>query len=271
MQRRALLASTGCALTAGLAGCLDSALGVSETESFERSYDATDGTVLSATNRNGDVTVRETGGEQLSVSGQKRASTQSGLEEITVDVAAGERLTVEGRFGPGSAFTSRSVDLVVEVPAGVTVDGVATANGDVTVEDVAGDVSAVTENGDVTVSGVDGYVQCNTTNGDVRARGTRGLTWAQTSNGAVDVEVLRMREDVTCRSTNGSVTVRVGSDVTAAIRLTTSRGDADVRDLEYTTSTSRGNHIEGQLRGATEPLLRAESSNGDVTLRPATE
>jgi DUF4097 and DUF4098 domain-containing protein YvlB len=159
----------------------------------------------------------------------------------------------------------------VDVPTSGTVDGVSTTNGDLTVHGVAGDVSAVTENGDVTVSGVDGYVQCNTTNGDVRARGTRGLTWAQTSSGTVDVEVLAMRGDVTCRSTNGPVTVRVGAGVAAAIRLTTSNGNAAVRDLEYTAGTSRRSHIEGQLRGATEPLLRLESSNGDVTLRPRAE
>jgi DUF4097 and DUF4098 domain-containing protein YvlB len=269
MNRRALLGSAGAALSAGLAGCFGGVFGTPETESFENSYDVSDETVLTVRNRNGDVTVRHTDDDQLTVSGEKRASSQSALETISVDVATGEQFTVEAVFGSGSNFSSRSVELTLDVPEGVTVDSAATSNGEVTVEEVTGDVAATSSNGDVEVTGVDGYADCETTNGDVRVRETTGLTGARTSNGSVDVELLAMRDDVTCRTTNGSVTVRVGPDVAAAFRLNTSNGDAEVRDLPHTVTTTRENRIEGQLRGGTSPLLRLTTSNGDVTLRPA--
>ena len=269
MRRRALLATTGSVIGGSLTGCVGGIFGADETESFDESYDVTDGSVLTVTNRNGDVTVRETGAEQLTVSGEKRAGTESGLAAISVDVETGEQTSVGTQLGSGSSFSNRSVELVVDVPTGMTVETVSSANGDVTVEEVSGDVSAVSSNGDVEVRDVDGYARCESTNGDVRARGTTGLRGARTSNGTVDVEVLAMRDDVTCRSTNGSVTVRVGPDVAAAISLTTSNGDAAVRDLPHTTSISRPSQIEGHLRGGTAPQLTLESSNGDVTLRPA--
>ena len=271
MNRRALLGGVGAALSTGLAGCFGGVFGAPETESFENSYDVGDETVLAVGNRNGEVTVEHTDDDQLTVSGEKRASSQSALDTITVDVVTGEQFTVEAVFESGSNFSSRSVDLTVDVPEGVTVDSAATSNGEVTVEEVTGDVAATSSNGDVAVTDVDGYVACETTNGDVRVRGTTGVTAARTSNGSVDVELLAMRDDVTCRSTNGSVTVRVGPDVVAAFRLETSRGDVEVRDLPHTVTTTRENRIEGQLRGGTSPLLRLVTTNGDVTLRPADE
>lgn len=271
MHRRALLASTASALPVGLAGCLGGVFGTPATASFERRYDVSEEAVLTVANRNGAVTVRDTDAEQVTVAGEKRAGTESALDTITVDVVTGEQFTVEARFGGGSNFTSRSVDLTVDVPEGVTVESVETANGQVSVDGVAGDVSASSSNGGVEVTDVDGYVACDTSNGDVRVRETTGVTTARTSNGSVDVELLAMRDDVTCRSTNGSVTVRVGPDVSAAFRLSTSNGDAEVRDVPHTVSSSGRGVVEGQLRGGTSPRLRLESSNGDVTLRPAEE
>jgi DUF4097 and DUF4098 domain-containing protein YvlB len=268
MDRRALLASTGSVFVASLAGCLG-VFDADVTSDFENSYDVTDGATLAVDNRNGDVNVESADGDQLVVAGEKRASSESALETIQVDVTGEESVAVDVTFESGAGFSSRSVDLTVAVPDGVTVEAAASSNGDVTVEDVTGDVAATTSNGEVEMTDVDGYVRCETSNGDVRARGTTGLTGARTSNGTVDVELLAMRGDVTCRSTNGSVTCRVGPDVAAAIELTTSNGDATVRDLEHTVSRSRESSIEGELRGGGDTRLRLVSSNGDVTLRPA--
>jgi DUF4097 and DUF4098 domain-containing protein YvlB len=89
-----------------------------------------------------------------------------------------------------------------------------------------------------------------------------------TSNGRVDVELLAMDQDVTCRNSNGPVTVRAGPDVAVAFVLETSNGDTSVEELDHTTTRSDGDRLEGQLRGGTDPTLTLESSNGDVTLRP---
>lgn len=269
MQRRALLSGAGGLAAAALAGCLEDLTGPRVTESFSNSYDVSPETVVAISNRNGDVTVSRSLDDQLSVSGEKRANSQSGLDSISIDVTGGEQFVVEVNFGSGGEFSNRSVELEVEVPQGVAVDRARTANGDVTVSEVRGDVRATTSNGEVEVTDVSGYVEVESTNGDVRVRDTTGVGDARTTNGDVDVELLAMRDDVTCKTSNGSVTVRVGLDVEAGIRLSTSNGDASVRDLEYTATTDRRGFVEGRLRGADSPLLTLESNNGDVTLRPA--
>ena len=269
MRRRTLLASLGTAATTATAGCLGSVFGTTVSESFENSYDVTDGTTLTVANRNGNVTVRDTDADRLTVAGEKRAGSDSALDEISVDVTTGEQFAVEVSFGSGSAFEQRSVDLTLDVPGVVTVDRLETSNGNVTAEGVSGDVGATTSNGSVTLTDIDGYVDCDTSNGNVRVRGATGVDGARTSNGTVDVELLAMRGDVTCDSSNGTVTVRVGPDVSAGFRLSTTNGRASVENVDHTASTSRRGLVEGQLRGGSSPVLRAETTNGDVRLRPA--
>jgi DUF4097 and DUF4098 domain-containing protein YvlB len=271
MRRRTLLASVGTAASASVAGCFGALFGTTVSESFENSYDVSEETVLTVSNRNGNVTVRDTDDEQLTVAGEKRASSDEGLDDITVDVTTGEQFAVQVSFGSGSAFDRRSVDLTIDVPDVVTVESLKTSNGNLRVSDVSGDLSATTSNGNVEVTGVDGYVDCDTSNGNIRARGTTGIDGAHTSNGTVDVEVLAMRGDVTCESSNGNVTVRAGPDLSVGFRLSTSNGQARVRDLDHTASTSQRGLVEGRLRGGTEPTLTAETTNGDVVLRPAEE
>ncbi|MHB9288469.1 DUF4097 family beta strand repeat-containing protein [Halobacteriales archaeon Cl-PHB] len=269
MQRRALLAGAGSLASASLAGCFGDLLLDPVTETRSDSFDVTDETVLSVSNRNGDVTVQQTDDDRLTYSADVRASSESGLDSIAIEVVTGDRFVVQVDFEGGSAFENRSVDLTVDVPAGVTVQSATSANGDVVVEDVAGHLDAVTSNGDVEVTGVQGIVNAESANGDVTVEDTMSLSLARTTNGEVDAELLEIHGDVTCTSENGDVTVRVGDEVAAGIVLRTNNGEATVEDLEYTADTERRRRIEGQLRGKLEPVLTLRSSNGDVTLRPA--
>ena len=266
MRRRRALKCGFAAGSAALAGCTG-LLGDRVSESFDDDYAVGQETVLAVENRNGDVTVEATDGDRIGVSGTKRASSQSALDTIDVAVRTGEQFVVEVTFGAGSDFSARAVDLTVTVPEGVTADQVRTANGDVRVADVAGDLEATSTNGSVEVRGVDGYVTAETSNGDVTVRNASGLDGARTTNGSVDVDLLAVRDDITCRTTNGDVTGRVGPDLSVAFRLETGNGEVSVRDLPHTVQTSRSGLLVGGIRDGTEPALRLESSNGDVTLR----
>ncbi|MFB6137384.1 MAG: hypothetical protein ABEJ42_03450 [Halobacteriaceae archaeon] len=221
-------------------------------------------------NRNGRVTVEATDGNRLTVSGRRVAASEAGLESVTVAVSTGEATLVDVRLERGEGFENRSVPLTVGVPEGATADAATTANGDVSVTGVGGDVRAATSNGAVEVRDVTGYVRAASGNGDVTARETTGLRGAHTANGAVAVDVLGMRDDVTCSSANGPVTARVGESVRAAVRLTTARGTTSVASaLPFEPSVSRPRTVVGRLRGADAPLLTLRSGNGDVTLQPA--
>lgn len=266
-----MLAGATAATATALAGCVGDLIGaVSDpvTESFSEDYTVSGETRVLISNRNGDVSVQPSETEALTVSGEKQAASQNGLDSMSVDIVEGERFLINVRFESGSDFSNRRVTLSVGLPEGVAVDAAHTANGDVTVTGVRGDLNAGTANGNVAVTDVAGFVRGETTNGNVQIRNCTGVTGARTSNGNVDVELLAMRSDVTCASSNGNVTARVGPDVSAAVRLSTNIGTAQIQDLPVSTDVDRQGYIVGSLRDGTEPLLFLNTNNGDVTLRP---
>jgi hypothetical protein len=267
MYRRRVLAAGGAAVLGGVAGCLQFGVGDEVTETFEDSYAVDPETTVAVANVNGDVTVEPADGDEVTVEGRKVAASQSALDSITVDVVEGERFVVDVRFGSGSSFESRRVDLTVGVPEGVAVARAATTNGDVRASGVRGDLTVVTTNGDVTVEDVAGFVRAETTNGDVELRGTTGIRGARTTNGDVDVDLAGMRGDVTCATSTGDVTVRAGEGVAARVELRTTTGNVSVRDLPFEASADRRGYRAGRLRGADEPSLTLRSQTGDVTLR----
>jgi hypothetical protein len=262
-RRRAVLASAGTALTAVLAGCATGTV----TREFEDSY-AVEAGPLTVANDNGDVTVQPAAGPELTVAGTKRAGSSAGLAEVAVDVATEDGAAVTVSTDPGW-FGRQSASLTVLTPERLAVERVDTANGDVTVQGVGGDVTAVTSNGRVELVDIEGAVRAETSNGDVRVRETTGLRGVRTSNGEVDAELFAIDGDVSCESSNGRVTVRVGPDVAADFDLSTSNGEAVVENVPHTVTASGDDELRGRLRGGGEDTLTLSSSNGDVRIRPA--
>lgn len=267
VDRRRLLTAV-VAGTAGLAGCLDGVFGSTITEPFSETHDAIPGATLTVDNRNGDVTVTAHDGDEVTIEGERRASTRNALEELSVEVSPGEPFAVVGSLGDASSLASPAIELEVGVPDGMEVGAVETRNGAVTVTGVAGDVSATTRNGAVRVTDVDGFVRGESNNGNVELRETAGLAGANTANGSIDVELRAMRDDVTCRTRNGNVTIAVADDLSADLDLHTSNGRVHVEDLPYQATVERATRVEGQLRGGGTWRLTGESTNGTVRLRP---
>ncbi|WP_254280689.1 DUF4097 family beta strand repeat-containing protein [Haloarcula marina] len=270
MNRRGVLVGAGAAVTGALSGCAEfDSSGSSVTASVSETYDISRETVVTVSNRNGDITVGESDSGQLRITGTKRAGSQAGLDSISIGTVEGDRFVVDGRFESGAEFESRRLDFTIGIPTGVSVDTVSTANGSVTIRNVRGNVSATTANGTVVLDDVSGTVRCESGNGDVRARETTGLVSARTASGDVDVDVLSMPADVTCRAGTGDVTVRVGPNVSGEMQLRTARGSVSVTDLPYTATTERPGYIVGRLRDGGETALDASSSDGDIALLPA--
>ncbi|MCT9095399.1 DUF4097 domain-containing protein [Haloarchaeobius sp. HME9146] len=264
-SRRDLIGAGAAALTLGLAGCTGLAV---STEVRSDSYVVDGGTLVVETS-NGDVLVEPTYGEQLDVAYTMQTNgPRSEFDRVSVDVETGaENRVVASIDASGFIPLSVSVDLRIRVPEGVRVVGAKTANGDIIVENVAGDLVAETDNGDVQVTDVEGYVTLRSTNGDVTARNIQGLDAAVSTNGAVDVDVLGLRGDAEVRSSNGDVTARLDPSLQAALEAKTSNGEVTWRDIELVTTTWDDNEVQGNINGGNSPLIRVQSSNGDVTIR----
>jgi DUF4097 and DUF4098 domain-containing protein YvlB len=265
-RRRLLQAGGALAASFGLSGCVIS-LGRA-VESSERTFQVEGADAFALENNNGDVEL--TGGDTDAVTGTVRKESRAGerpLEKVSIESALREgtrEVWVDtSNLGMNVSVT---VDFDLTVPRSLPVPRATSSNGDVTATDLAGDGVYRSSNGEVDLESIDGFVTLESSNGDLTARDLGGLDGARTSNGEVDVDAPAIRQDVTCRSTNGDVSVAVGDDVNASVVLGTSNGDAEVQGVEMNVENTDDNHIEGELGDGGEYTLELRSSNGDVTL-----
>ncbi|MFC7141353.1 DUF4097 family beta strand repeat-containing protein [Halosimplex aquaticum] len=268
-RRRFLRASGGLAAALGLSGCVVSTQPYTETS--DREFDPGNAEALAVQTDSGDVSLSATSGGV--VSGTVRKESRSGRDAL-------DQVTVEGNVEDGTLTIAPqrpdervnvTVSLDLSVPEDLPVVEVASENGDVNADGVAGDGTYRTDNGDIEVRSVDGFVAVESTNGDVSASDVAGLDGALTSNGDVTVDVPALRGDATCRSNNGDVTAAVPEDLGAAVSLRTSNGDAETSGVSLTVDESTEHRIEGVLGGSeggesAEHTLELRSTNGDVTL-----
>ncbi|WP_435334930.1 DUF4097 family beta strand repeat-containing protein [Haloarchaeobius sp. TZWWS8] len=243
------------------------------TETVEESVDASDVRRLAVESVNGHVTISPADGDDVTL--EATMTTRSGRKqldrlEVTSTVRDG-RLTV--RAGPREGVTTvqARADLDIGVPSGVEVESVETANGDVTVSDVSGDLAVQNANGTISVNGVDGYVSLEAANGRIESSGCTGIDVAETANGDVDVEVRRLRRSAEVSAANGSVTVRLVDGLDADVLAETVLGSITVDDvpLDVTSESNRGflpGHAIVATVGNGGYTLEAEAVTGNVVL-----
>ena len=153
--------------------------------------------------------------------------------------------------GEGRHNTSNNdveVDFTVRVPRGVHFAG-KTVNGDVTVDALGGNVVARSVNGDVEVSTA-GYAEAGSVNGAIRAAMGRA-DWS----GRVKFS-----------SVNGSITLTLPPELSAAVEASTVNGDVD-SDFPLTV---QGRFSARRFRGTVGGggrRLELEPVNGSIRLR----
>lgn len=239
-SRRTFLGGAAGVVVTGLAGCTAAALEAESTMSA--SYDAAELAVLDVAGTNGDITISSADIDQIEVTGEKQATTDRRLDDITLesDRADGTlSLTVDLPDTDGFLKSLQSegrIDLTITVPSRLEAVVATTVNGDITGTAHPGSATLSTVNGDVRWSGSDLAADVETTNGDISltADSIGGDIAAETTNGDVSVTVppdVELAVDAT--STTGSVAV-TGGDGDAAqsvadLELATVNGDIDVR------------------------------------------
>lgn len=267
-SRRGVLASTGVALSAALAGCSGLTPFVGKREESTERVPVDGASALAVAVDVGDVTVRADDREDVRVDVVKQSSSvNADLSKLEFRVERpDDRVRLRGVWtGDGGLAGRPSMDLDVTVPSSLAVAGTETQVGDVDVRGVAGDVSARTSTGDVTLRSVAGTASATTGTGDVVVEAVDAFGGAEASTGDVTVEVPAIDGDTEVRTSTGDVTAAIGMDVDAALRAETSTGDVVVNDLSLADGSVREQSASGTL-GDGGPELVVETNTGDVTL-----
>ncbi|NHN41487.1 DUF4097 family beta strand repeat protein [Halorubellus sp. JP-L1] len=268
LSRRRLLAGTGTALAAALAGCSGLTPFVGKRQESSRSVGVEGVSALSAVVDVGDVSVRSADRDDVRVDVVKQSSSvNADLSKLEFRVERpSDRVRLRGEWTGDSGLSGQpSLDLDVVVPRSLAVTRVRTDVGDVDVEDVRGDVRARTSTGDVTLRSVSGTARAETSTGDVVVGDVDGFDGAESSTGDVDVEIPSIDGDTTVETSTGDVSAAIGAGMDADVRASTNTGDVAVGNLALDDASVGETSASGTLGGG-GPLLRFETRTGDVRL-----
>jgi len=263
MKQPFIIAGLLCMLLIGtLSGCV----GPVATETLTKTYAATDATVMTVSNLNGQVDITGWNGDTIVLTTVKRSSVgQADLKNINISVTtSGGHFDVKTIY-TGSSMTQPSVDLTLKVPYNVTIDTVSNSNGAIHLTSTKGDTVLSTSNGAILVDHVNGYVSAATSNAYVEIKGTTGIDGAHTSNGAISVEVQSLRDDITIGTSNAAVTVYLNPSLNATVDAATSNARVTVEGITLNTSLLQETHVIGTL-GTADHRIEIRTSNGNVYL-----
>ena len=238
-------------------------------ETFKKRLDASAFNEVKLENVNGSIEVSCWKNNEVEIvaykkvhaSGSDRA--QKLMELLTIDVIEdGDLLVIETRlprhrrgssggffswlFNGGSSGTSVSYEL--RVPEKMDMDVQST-------------------NGTVSVMDCSGSIQLATTNGKIRAEEVSGALRAKSTNGSLNISMRKVtpNEEMSFKTTNGSIKLFLPSDVDADVEARTTNGHVRC-ELPLTKSYEKSKRrLEGEINNG-GPLIYLKTTNGSISI-----
>lgn len=224
-------------------------------------------TVLKVFNIKGDIDVSSWDHEYVEVAIEPdwRTSLLKGfLKEPSIDVTTGSEFVVRTLCSTGLSKII-PVQYRIRVPQGMLVTQVETSSGEITVDNVSGDVDAKTSKGGIRISKVNGFVKAVTGSGKIDITEVGGLYEARNDRGGISVEVPAIRDNLEIESGFGGITVSLSPKIAAQLEASTSIGSITYIDLPLTVSESSKTKLNGRL-GEGTGRIKIENSMGSITL-----
>jgi hypothetical protein len=165
------------------------------------------------------------------------------------------------------AFGRRSIEVEVKVPRDTRLD-IRTGDGAIRVFEVAGEVRLVTGDGSIEAAGVEGSLQARTGDGRIGVRGRLESLNLHTGDGSVQAEILpgsKVASGWRIETGDGSVTVRVPSDLAADLDLHTGDGHLSV-DIPFAAERQDKKTVKGRINGGGPPFA-IRTGDGSVTVK----
>lgn len=267
MERRSLLAGLTAGVASAFAGCTSIAALLGDATHHEHSSHAVEaGTRVRVDNDNGPVFVEGHDGDALEVDVDRRGPSEASLDAVSVvDSVEDGEFRLETIRDEGFAGRRATVSVTIRCPRGVLVERVTTTNGSIELTGVEGDAELESSNASLTARDVDGTVTLRTDNGSITARNVAGVAGVTTTNGNVNVDLETVEDDVSIRTSNGTVDAALATDLDVSIVARAGTGSVDLHDLDLDDVRSTETGIVGRL-GDGRYTLELETSNGSIDL-----
>ncbi len=242
-----------------LAGC-DVSLGnlsARATDEWTHTYPLTAGGEIRINNTNGKIDVEGVDGVTVEIRAERiaKGATESAARELLPRIvikedAKPDRITLE---------TERMNGIMIGAGFEVRYHVRAPRNAFVNVTNT---------NGAVTVNALAGKVSAHTTNGAVKGTGLTGGVDADTTNGSVSIDMASVGADkISLETTNGSVTLMLPEKAKATVSASVTNGGINVGALDNFDVTEKSRrHLEGKINGG-GTQVELHTTNGSIRLR----
>jgi DUF4097 and DUF4098 domain-containing protein YvlB len=271
-----------------LSGCVIDDFGSSDRyqADFHYTYDLQPDGRVNAESFNGSIEITGWDQNKVEITGTKSASTQEMLDAIKIDVHNAPGSIEIRAVKPSIRMGGMGVRYTMHVPRSAKLDRIATSNGGIRVQDVAGaahlessngsikagnvggDVEARTSNSSIEVESIRGGAILKTSNGRIHAEKVEGALDASTSNGSIDLTVAKApKNNIRAETRNNGITLRLPPGTAARVIADTSNSSIS-SDFDLTTrlgGEGRKNHVDGVIGGG-GPTIDLSTSNGRIRI-----
>ena len=225
--------------------------------------------------------------DNIKITAQKHATGGVSLSELDIDVhvadnrveittdepqllgLGGGRVALELRVPPTVAadrlHTIHGDVTCVGVPDGTTV---AAPDGDISIGEAQGDVTARSTNGDIHIDGTGGDLSAKTVNGTIQARNPARIVSLKTQNGDILTDVPDVVDEALVGSSAGDLLLRLGHGLHATLSAQTAHGEFSLppQGSRFRIHRRTPTQVEAAVASGTARVT-ARTDDGDITIR----
>lgn len=238
-------------------------------ETFRKNISFQQGGYLSIGNVNGNIKIIPWNKSEVEIAAHKeaRASSQKEagelMKKLNIVISEGDnKIEIETDMPRNDGYGNGFFDWLLGKG-----DCSCSVNYELKVPDQI-DLNLNTTNGGIEIRGVTGRVRMQSTNGELTAEDIKGFTRCKTTNGSIKVGFIQIPGDdeISFKTTNGSVTLYLPRDYAGRVDLKTTNGEIETDfplRLEKDWSSSR--HVKGSINsGGGE--IQCSTTNGNIHL-----
>lgn len=187
-----------------------------------------------------------------------------------IESQSGDRVNIHVKLPQGlfSGWSgNRSVKLILAAPSDLKAR-VNTGDGSISAKNISGDLRFGTGDGSIGGSGLAGSLEANTGDGSIHVDGRFEALRLNTGDGSIGVVANPgsiVRSSWSVETGDGSVSIRVPSDLRADLDARTGDGHMSVDIPGAQPSSSRKDHMIARLGGGGMPF-RVRTGDGSVTI-----
>ncbi|NVJ67357.1 MAG: DUF4097 family beta strand repeat protein [Gammaproteobacteria bacterium] len=224
---------------------------------FSQSYNFDAKGSVRVENVNGNIDIEGWDRNEIKLEYVASADNKDDLERIEVDVdASNDRFSVNVEYKKKSSWfgwggSSGEVEFRLKVPHGVSLKMIDSVNGNISINEVHGDIKSETVNGKITIEDAGADVSTDTVNGDV----------------IIKMRAFGQDQRIKAESVNGDIEVYLPENQGFRLDAETLNGDLsndfgiEVDEGKYVGADMEGRYKDGNAR------LNFDTVNGDIEVR----